>query len=157
MSRTTGFVYYRNQYSVFSGSWKDSLKPVETFMFYDVTVKECSVESEVCELWTRHKFNQDSLIRVVGSDTSENEFNSDGFFMLNKVTNMWNNIQVPRCIPSLWRHKTWTFLLASDCLFNFRKRHSTDFGNIWIRHLHMAFFHSSQSELARSIAASDCI
>ena len=27
-----------------------SLKPVETFMFYDVTVKECSMESEVSEL-----------------------------------------------------------------------------------------------------------
>jgi hypothetical protein len=43
-SKKVKFVYYRNQLSVFSGSWKDSQKPVETFMFYDVTVKQCSVE-----------------------------------------------------------------------------------------------------------------
>ena len=47
------------------------------------------------------------------------------FVKLNKVTNKWNNIKIPRCIPSPWCHKTWTFLLASDCPFHFRKRHSS--------------------------------
>ena len=78
---------------------------------------------------------QDSL-RVLESPPSENEFNSEGFFMekRNATTfsarlrpNLWfqksRSVNMAKItykfharLHSLpWRHKTWMFLLASDC------------------------------------------